>query len=359
METDKFYNGLFMSSPQLLVRLLRSEKTTGVRLPKNRAYRLPKSAWAWGLIFICLSGLCWSPPVQAGSGDPDSPSMADNRPVIRVSTNLVTVPVSVTDPAGHAVANLDLSDFRIEEDGRHEIISKIADAGRSPLQLALLFDVSGSVNSRFEFEQQAAIRFLEKVWKSGDSVSIITFSERAEIRLRGSQSLPEALRTLLSLQPTERATAFFDCVIEAAKLLKESATPETRQAEIVLSDGEDNRSDHSLADALREVQHSDTLFYSINPGGHSIRLNEISLKGQQDLASLATESGGTAFVSDSTNDLDEIFGRIATELRAQYLLSYYSSNPKFNGEFRRISVSMPGRPDLRLRARQGYYATQK
>jgi Ca-activated chloride channel family protein len=326
---------------------------------KEGAYRFPKSAWICGLVLICLPGFCTSLPVQAGSGAADSPSMADIQPVVRVSTNLVTVPVSVTDAAGRAVTDLKLSDFRIEEDGRSETISKIADAGRSPLQLALLFDVSGSLNPRFEFEQQAAIRFLEKVWKSGDTVSIITFSERAQIRLRGCQSLPEALQTLLTLQPTEGATAFFDCVVEAAKLLRESATPETRQAEIVLSDGEDNGSDHTMADALREIQRSDTLFYSINPGGRSIRLNEISLKGQQDLVSLATETGGTAFISDSTSDLDEIFGRIATELRAQYLLGYYSSNPRLNGEFRRITVLIPGRPDLRVRARQGYYAIRK
>jgi len=330
-----------------------------MRSQKNHPYRLPKSAWICGLALICLSTLSTSLPVQAGSGETDSPALVDIQSVIRVSTNLVTVPVSVTDAAGRAVTDLSITDFRVQEDGRSETISKIADAGQSPLQLALLFDVSGSLNPRFEFEQQAAIRFLEKVWAPGDTVSIITFSERAQIRLRGSQSLQEAVQTLLNLQPTEGATAFFDCVVEAARLLKESAAPETRQAEIVLSDGEDNRSDCSMADALREMQRSDTLFYSINPGGRSIRLNEISIKGQQDLVSLAAETGGTAFISDSTSDLDQIFGRIATELRAQYLLSYYSSNPRLNGEFRRISVSIPGRPDLRVRARQGYYAIQK
>jgi len=279
--------------------------------------------------------------------------------VIRVSTNLVLVPVSVTDVAGQAVQNLQQDDFQISEDGTPETISKMAEAGQSPLQLALLFDLSGSVNHRFEFEQQAATRFLQKVWKSGDSVTIISFNEEPHVRLRNSTSLTDALQDLLKLQPTESATAFYDSVIMSAKLLRQSATPETRQAEVVLSDGEDNRSDGTIVDALREVQRSDTIFYSINPGGNSIRLNEISLKGQQDLTSLAHETGGTAFVSDQTGDLDEIFGRIATELRAQYLLSYYSSNPRFDGKFRRIAVSIPKRPELRVRSRQGYYAIQK
>jgi VWFA-related protein len=279
--------------------------------------------------------------------------------VIRVSTNLVMVPVSVTDAAGRAVDDLEKDDFLVAEDGHVEIVSRMSEAGQSPLQLALLFDLSGSIRHRFEFEQQAATRFLQRVWKPGDAVTIITFTEEPHVRFRNSRSLAEALLDLLKLQPTESATAFYDSVAMAARLLRETATPETRQAQIVLSDGEDNRSDGTIVDALREVQRSDTIFYSINPGGNSIRLNEISIKGQQNLVSLADETGGTAFVSDESSDLDQIFERIATELRAQYLLSYYSSNPHLDGKFRRIVVSIPKRPDLRVRARQGYYAAQK
>ena len=84
------------------------------------------------------------------------------------------MPVSVTDSEGRAIGNLGIQDFMIEEDGRPETVSRIAEAGRSPLRLALLFDLSGSVHSRFDFEQQAAIRFLEKVWRPGDTVSMVT-----------------------------------------------------------------------------------------------------------------------------------------------------------------------------------------
>jgi Ca-activated chloride channel homolog len=308
-----------------------------------------------GICWLIFLGIWFCVPRQASAGS-DAQSVLDSQLLIRVSSNLVTVPVSVTDGAGRVVRDLGADDFRIQEDGRPETIARIAEAGQSPLQLALLFDLSGSLNNRFEFEQQAAIRFLEKVWKSGDSVSIIAFSEKPQVILCGSNSLPEALKTLLSFQPTEAATAFYDSVISAAHLLHQLAAPETRLSEIVLSDGEDNRSDCGIADALREVQRSDTIFYSINPGGSSIRLNEISLKGQRDMASLALETGGSAFVSDKSGDLDDIFGRIATELRAQYLISYYSSNPHSDGQFRRISVSVPSRPDVRIRARQGYYA---
>ena len=279
--------------------------------------------------------------------------------LIRVSANLVTVPVSVTDSAGRAVGDLGIEDFRIEEDGKPQELSKLAEGEESPLQLALLFDLSGSVNPRFEFEQQTAIGFLKKVWKPADTVSIVSFSDRTQEHVRKSSSLREALEALAGLSPTKGATALFDAVVLAARLLRQSAGPETRRALIALSDGEDNASLSSIQDASMEVQRSDTIFYAINPAGASLRLNEISRKGHQALESLAAETGGAAFVCGGETDLGEIFDRIASELRAQYLLSYYSSNPRLDGRFRRIAVSIPHRSDLRIRARQGYYAVRK
>jgi|WetSurMetagenome_2_1015567.scaffolds.fasta_scaffold12073_2 Ca-activated chloride channel homolog len=314
---------------------------------------------AYAVVALFASLISTAIPSAEGLGQRSGNPEVQSPNVIRVSTNLVMVPVSVTDAVGRPITDLGQNDFRIEEDGHAETISRMADAGQSPLQLALLFDLSGSVNPRFEFEQQAATRFLQKVWKQGDAITIVSFTEQPTIRIRNSRSLTEALQDLLKLQPTQSSTALFDTVVASARLLKSDATSDTRQAEIVLSDGEDNRSEATMAEARREIQRCDTIFYSINPGGNSIRLNDISIKGQKDLVLLARESGGTAFVSDRTADLDEIFSRIATELRAQYLLGYYSSNPSADGRFRQIAVTIPQKPDFRVRSRQGYYAVRK
>ena len=131
----------------------------------------------------------------------------------------------------------------------------------------------------------------------------------------------------------------------------------TRKVIVVISDGEDNFSDRNrLIDAMREVQRADCLFYAINPGGPSIRLNKMSLKGHDAMEALASQSGGAAFLPDKIEDLTAIFARIATELQAQYLLGYYSSDQRKDGKFRRIAVRIPNRPELRVRARQGYYS---
>ena len=309
---------------------------------------------------IILSFLiCRSLPAQVmAAGLADAPEVRNHSAskYIKISTNLVTVPVSVTDGEGEKVPHLDMRDFEIAEDGRSEQVSKLVQAGESPLQLVLVFDLSGSIYSDFEFERAAASRFIEKVWKPGDTVSIITVSNKPQVCLTDSASPDEALAALAKLQPKEDATAFFDSVVSTAELQSQSTAPGTRQAAVIFSDGEDNRSDSVFEDALSSIRRSNTVVYSINPSGASVKLNEISRIGQLQLASLAGKTGGAAFVSTRLEELDGIYDRIAFELRAQYLLSYYSSNTLTDGSFRKISVTVPAQPDLHVRAREGYYA---
>jgi Ca-activated chloride channel family protein len=129
---------------------------------------------------------------------------------------------------------------------------------------------------------------------------------------------------------------------------------------VVISDGEDTNSERfRLADAKRELQRADTVFYAINPSGPSIRLNKISTKGHEGMGTLATETGGVAFLPDKLADLTKVFSQITAELQAQYLLGYYSSNENNDGQYRNITVQIPKRPELRIRARKGYYAPKK
>ena len=103
------------------------------------------------------------------------------------------------------------------------------------------------------------------------------------------------------------------------------------------------------------MQGADAVFYSINPGGSSVRLNEISLRAQEAMQSVADSTGGTAHLPARPEDLELIFRQIASELRAQYLIQYYSNSDAPAGKFLRIKVATPARPELRIRARQGYY----
>jgi VWFA-related protein len=303
-----------------------------------------------------------SRPRQTGQQNPPPkppPDQGEDE-VIRVTSNLVVVPVSVTDTQGQPVQGLTIPDFRLEEENRPQEIAEIGDPDQVPIELALLLDVSGSVRERFSFEQQAASRFLKQVLKPADRATIYAID--TEPRLEQTRAnADQASAKLMGIAPSNAATAFYDTVVEAANYLKSSTPPQHRRVIIAISDGEDTFSDKhkTVASALPEVQRADTIFYSINPSGQALKLNLISTRGQSGMEQLAAQTGGYAFVPDVLEDLNKIFDQIAAELRSQYLLQYYSKSEAARGKFLSIKVSVPKRPELRIRARQGYYAPGK
>jgi Ca-activated chloride channel family protein len=277
--------------------------------------------------------------------------------VLRIESKLVAVPVSVTDAKGEPIRGLKPEDFTLEEEGRLQQLVALGDPGQTPVELSLVFDVSGSVYERFKFQQDAAARFLKQVVKPKDAVSIFAIGLYSKMMMGRTNDLNSALGGLLSMTPTKEGTAFFDTVGDAAKYIGKTAEPGTRHVIVVISDGEDNNSDrYRLREVSQELQRSDCLFYSINPSGPSIWLNKVSVKGHQGMTSLAQQTGGAVFLPEKFEDLDAVFRQIAAELQAQYLLGYYSTDERADGGFRKIAVNVPKRPELRVRARQGYYA---
>jgi VWFA-related protein len=106
---------------------------------------------------------------------------------------------------------------------------------------------------------------------------------------------------------------------------------------------------------LRSMQDGDTVFYSINPAGNSYQLNIPSVFGQETMSIFADQTGGSAFLLKKETDLDLIFRQLTSELRAQYLLQYYTDSPAGVGAFVPLQVSVPGAAQPRIRARKGYF----
>jgi len=309
-------------------------------------------------------------PPQQRNQEPQKPQQGTQKPpekkptpepeaeTIRINSNLVAVPVSVTDAQGNPIRNLAAEDFQVEEEGSPQQLQTLGEPGKTPIELALLFDVSRSVRNRFDFERETAGRFLKEVLKPGDAVSVFSIGTEPRLSIQRTSNVDSAVASTAAIQPTEEATAFFDTVVKAARYLNDSSNPGVRRVMVVISDGEDTNSERFklVSDAARELQRADTLLYAINPSGPSIRLNRISTKGHDGMVKLANETGGLAFLPDKLEDLTRVFSQIAAELQAQYLLGYYSSNETNDGKFRHITVRVPKRADLRIRARQGYYA---
>jgi VWFA-related protein len=314
--------------------------------------------------------------------------------VIRVTSNLVVVPVSIVDANRQPVLGLQVADFRIEEQGREQQITELGNPEQVPLDIVLLFDVSSSVSQKgfFAFQQKAAASFLRQVLKPADRAAVFTISDQpvlvsplkpAEIATARLQTIPAAT--------TPVPTAFYDTVTAASKYLLENSTDSHRRVIVVISDGDDNFSNlvkdltiaevrasqrgevtpaagkknldvrraRAVLEVQKAVQQADAAFYSINPGGPSVHLNQISTRAQNAMRSIAESTGGTAFVPDSETDLERVFSEVAAELRGQYLLQYYSNSQSHGGQFRSIKVAVPSHSDFRVRARQGYYPKQK
>jgi Ca-activated chloride channel homolog len=273
---------------------------------------------------------------------------------IKLTSRLVLVPVSASDSAGHPVKDLKLQDIVIEEEGKPQQVVSFGEAGKTPVDLALLFDISGSTHKQFTFEQQAAVRFVREDFKPSDALSLFSIGLTPKMTKARTTSVDEAIAGLMSISPMNEPTAFFDSVIDAVNYLSTTAGSGSRCVILVISDGEENYSKHAaLSDVLRELQRNDCLFYSINPNGEFVEMNKISREGQGYMEAMASQTGGKAFSVSKTEALEDVFSQISAELHAQYLFGYYTDEQ--TPGFKRITVRAPNRPDLRIRARQGYY----
>ena len=323
------------------------------------------------------------PPPPAPRYKP-KPTPTPEYEVVRVSSNLVMAPVSVTNTQGQPVLGLKTSDFRIEEDGHPREIAQLGDPEQVPLDIALLIDVSGSVVARFAFEQQAAASFLQQVLKPEDRATIFAIDESPRM-IQPLTTAQLAARKLLTVTPSNGYTAFFDSVLAAANYLDKSSSSSRRRIVVVISDGDDtarilgvsaaqNRSDSmkligvdaqlqlirkAQLDTQREVQRAEITFYSINPSGRTMHLNVRTARSEEGMERIAAATGGAAFVPRNESELSGIFQQIASEIRSQYLLQYYSNNKAGGTSFRRINVSTPAQPQLHVRSREGYFPKGK
>ncbi|MBV9216388.1 MAG: VWA domain-containing protein [Acidobacteria bacterium] len=342
-------------------------------------------------------------PTPKPKGTPDDE-------IIKVSSRLVVVPVSVTDASGNPVVGLTDKDFRISEEGRQQTVENFGTADRVPLDIALLFDVSASTDKMFQFELDTAAKFLRDVMKPDDRATVMTIGE-SPVLVQPRDTADKAIAAISRVSATKGYTAFYDTVGYAADYLRKNAPDGTRRVILVISDGEDTNSD-AIAKAIQDgyrklgaklntidskslyeltvanrnaanqaerqrvlklLQNADTVFYSINPAGSSFQLNKISVFGQENMQKFAGDTGGSAFlpkfhpidtkdtyqnennVRANAQTLDQIFKQLSSELRAQYLVQYYSDADFPVNKYVKVDVSVPTRPGVRVRAREGYY----
>jgi Ca-activated chloride channel homolog len=291
-------------------------------------------------------------PLRASSTDDPQDSVL----TIRKRVDEVNVLFIATDKHGKFVRNLNQNDFSILDD--HKPVRSIVNFRREtdlPLKMGLLVDVSGSVRTRFDFEQDAATSFLQHVVRAGfDKAFVMGFNAHQQIPQDFTDNVQQLSQAVHSLH-SGGGTALYDAIYHAChdKLIKEQSDRPQRKALILLSDGDDNQSEYSQAQAIEMAQRSEVIIYAISTDDSGL-----ILRGDKNLEKLAEATGGRAFFPFKMKDITHSFAAIEDELRSQYVVSYHPADFDADGRYRSIEISAL-KKDLQVRARKGYYAPRQ
>ena len=295
-----------------------------------------------------------APALAAFSSSPDTDS--ESVLTIKKRVDEVNVLFIATDKHGKFVRNLTQTDFSILDDQQPpQAIDAFRRETDLPLQLGLLVDTSGSVRERFAFEQEAAASFMEKTLRPGfDKAFVMGFSTRNQVSQDFTDNA-KLLETGVQRLHNGGGTALYDAIYKACKekLAKGDSERPVRRAIIVISDGEDNQSEISRAQAIEMAERSEVIIYAISTDDSGL-----VLRGDKNLEQLADATGGRAFFPYKMKDIKNSFSAIEDELRSQYVISYRPANFDADGRFRSIEITA-NKKDLQVRARRGYFAPKQ
>jgi VWFA-related protein len=340
----------------------------------------------------------------------------DDGDVVRVDTQLVSVPAVVTTPAGRPLAGLRNENFMLFENGQQQKITDFTTT-EAPFEIAILLDTSGSTRSDVALIRQAASAFIDAL-RPGDRVAIVGFNTRRQGTVAPQVDVlskltddRKALRAAIENLGTSNGTPFYDALERIAEeIFREPPREELRgrRAVVALTDGVDSSSNSEFQNARAKLLRAGVASYFIQVNTEEFVENRLLKDCQDDNAltlstkqvqryrrvfhpkakpedfvsfcemgsfermqmsrdlynlarremnELAKTSGGTNFVAASLQDARAAFARVAAEIGTQYSLGYYPINKARDGKFRAIRVEVQGLKDKPVvRAREGYYA---
>ncbi len=340
----------------------------------------------------------------------------DEDEVVRVDTQLVSVPAIVADTTGRPVTGLRANNFTVFEDGSLQRIANFATT-EAPFEVALLLDTSGSTRADVALIRRAANAFIEAL-RPGDRVAVLAFNTAldgtsklatVEVKTRLTDDR-EALRQAIETVGTSNGTPFYDGLERVAReVFGEPPREEMRgrRALVALTDGVDSTSEADYVDAREQLKRAGLVCYFIQVNteefveerlmqdcadngtltlsraqlqryqrifaprtdaadyGNFCRLGQFERMhisrslyklARQEMNELARDSGGKTFPVAELREARRAFAQVAAEIGTQYSLGYYSTNKARDGRFRAIRVEVRGVRNAQVRAREGYQA---
>ena len=292
-----------------------------------------------------------SPATSAAPAIEEEP----NKP-ISLRTDLVTLTLTVTDLYGRNVSGLTKKAFSVTDNNQDQDITYFSDSD-SPVSVGILFDVSGSMSGeKIQKARKALERFVATSHPS-DEYFLIAFNNRAQLLLDRTRDGDAVLQKLTLVEP-KRNTALYDAVYLGVDRVSRGS--HQKRALLIISDGQDNASRYNFGEVRRIMKESDIVTYAVGILDSHDFGNQLGMQGQAFLDELTSVTGGKSFYPTTDVELDEIFERIALELRHQYSIGYTPKDFQPDGKWRKIKVKVKpprGLPRLNVRSRDGYYAT--
>jgi VWFA-related protein len=350
-------------------------------------------------------------PTAGGGGEE-----VDEDDVVKIETQLVSVPAIVTDTTGRPLTNLRAENFQVFEDGRPQKIANFATT-EAPFEVALLLDTSGSTREEVGLIRRAALAFI-KALRPGDRVALLAFNTKEE----GNEKLatvelktpltddPEELQAAVESIGASNGTPFYDSLEKVAReVFRDKPKDEMRgrRALVALTDGVDSTSQSTFEESRQLLKRAGLVAYFVQVNtedyvedrlmqdcqdGGALRLSSTQMQryrrliapgadaedfsnfcqmgqfermhasrtlyqlARREMNSLAQDSGGKIFPATDLRDAQRAFRQVAADIGTQYSLGYYSTNTARDGGFRTIKVQVRGIKDAQVRAREGYQA---
>ncbi len=273
---------------------------------------------------------------------------------IHVDVNLVMVPMTVTtDGSGRLVTGLEAPNFEVFDNGTGQII-KTFSTEDAPVTVGIVFDLSGSMQSKFLRARKALSEFL-RTSNPADEFFVVGFNDKPAVIVDYTSDVEDVEARMVMLRPENR-TALIDAVYLGVNKLKEAKYD--RKALLIVSDGGDNRSRYTESELRRVVRESNVQIYSIGIYDAYAPTEEEQL-GPGLLKDISETTGGRMFPVADVADMADIATRISAELRNEYVVGYRPSEVKKDGNWRKLKVRLvppPGLPAMTVHYRQGYYA---
>jgi Ca-activated chloride channel family protein len=355
-------------------------------------------------------------PERNKNQTPGGGEEVDDDEVVKIETQLVSVPAVVTDTTGRPLTNLRAENFVLFEDGRPQKIANFATT-EAPFEVALLLDTSGSTREDVGLIRRAALSFIKSL-RPGDRVSIVAFDtkEEGETKLAAVEVKspltddPEELRAAVESIGASNGTPFYDSLEKVAKEIfrdKPKDDMRGRRALVALTDGVDSTSESTFEEARELLKRAGVVAYFVQVNtedyvedrlmqdcqdGGALRLSRTQLQryrrliapgadaedfsnfcqmgqfermhasrtlyqlARREMNALARDSGGKTFPATDLRDAQRAFRQVSEDIGTQYSIGYYSTNTARDGGFRTIKVQVRGVKDAQVRAREGYQA---